>query len=55
VYVYPFILHILLEYKKIYKSQKFNIVYRGCRTITVFFIQKVLAHRAIFMGSNYEI
>ena len=50
VYVYPFILHTLLEYRKIYESQKFNMVYIGCRITTVFFIQHVLAHRAIFRG-----
>jgi hypothetical protein len=38
VYVYPFtgILHILLEYRKIYESQKFDIVFRGCRIPNVF-------------------
>ena len=55
VYVYPFILHILLEYKKIYESQKFNIIFGGCRIPNVFFIQHILANRVIFMGSNYEL
>lgn len=39
VYVYPFVLHVLLEYRKIFESQKFNIVHRGCRITIVFFIQ----------------